>query len=530
MRLQVRARTRDLTESREALKKSEAYVRLLFEHSPIGLALCEMSGELVEINPAYAKIVGRSEDETKRLKYWDITPETYKPQEEEQLQLLERHGFYGPYEKEYIHKDGHLVPVRLSGRILEVDGKPHIWSAVEDISQQREVEAARIARYEADSANKAKSAFLATMSHEIRTPLNSILGMGEMLKTETELTQRQTQFVDLLNRSGEQLLALINDILDLSRIDAGQLSLEKTAFDLRQLIDDSVRLFAFKAREQGIGLHCVVADDLPGLVLGDRTKQILLNLIGNAVKFTKDGKVTVEARRDGNDTDTVAFLISDTGPGIPEEKQQAIFQPFTQGDASMTRKHGGSGLGLSICTRLLDLMGGRIEVQSRVGEGSVFSCFIPLPETFVEEQYDDAPEIMTAPAGDRIEKDDVKPRILLVEDTEENRFVIESFLKKTASLIEVAENGLIAVEKFKDGDFDLVLMDIQMPVMDGYEATRRIRAWEAQSGVAPTPIIALTAHALASETEQIMAVGCNLHLSKPVRKQVLLAAIGDLVG
>jgi PAS domain S-box-containing protein len=527
LRTKVASRTKDLVESQNALRKSEAYIRSLFKHTPIGLALCDMQGELVEINPAYASILGRSEEETKKLTYWEITPEQYKEQEQAQLNLLERDRHYGPYEKEYKHRDGHLVPVRLSGRILEIDGKPHIWSSIEDISQQREIEQARIAQHQADSANKAKSAFLATMSHEIRTPLNSILGMGEILE-DTELTETQKHLLNNLKNSGKQLLAIINDILDLSKIEAGQLTLERTAFDLKLLIDETMQIFAFSALNKSIKLKTVIEDGVPNWVQGDptRTRQLLLNLIGNAIKFSQDGQVTVSVNAGSNEC--ISFAITDTGPGIPKEKQDEIFQPFTQADTSTTRRHGGSGLGLSICQHLTDLMGGKIKLHSEIGQGSTFTLTIPLPESAT-------PKTPSKSGGmdKRSPKEDYTAslqglNILLVEDVEENQLVIKGYLRNEQCQIDIATNGLEAVEKFQNCHFDLVLMDIQMPIMDGTEATKRIRSWETETKAKPTPIIALTAHALPEESEQTTDAGCNLYLTKPVRKKVLIAALHDL--
>ncbi|MBF0369061.1 MAG: transporter substrate-binding domain-containing protein [Magnetococcales bacterium] len=386
------------------------------------------------------------------------------------------------------------------------------------------------ANAKAMQATLAKSEFLAIMSHEIRTPMNAILGMGELLK-ETKLSDTQAWYVKTLNRSGETLLALINDILDLSKIEAGQLKLELVPFDLRKLIDETMALFALTAQDKGIELTAGVGEGIPKLVRGDptRLRQVLLNLTGNAVKFTKQGRVTLQVDRATEDH--LLFTVTDTGPGIPREKQQEIFRPFTQADSSITRSHGGTGLGLTICRRLADLMGGEIRLESSAGRGSSFLFTVPFSAVESSVTIPRADEAHPSAKGGETpdtSPDEMDLQILLVDDAEDNRLLIQAFLRKTRHRLVMAENGAEAVVHFKDQHFDLVLMDIQMPVMDGYEATRQIRTWEAQSHTNPTPIIALTAHAMAEESEQIMAAGCDLHITKPIRKKRLLAAITEL--
>jgi two-component system sensor histidine kinase/response regulator len=514
-----------------------------------------------------------------------------------------------------------------------------------------------LARDEALKASQVKSEFLASMSHEIRTPLNAIIGMAELL-SETPLTGEQKKYTEIFRKAGDTLLSLVNDILDLSKIEAGQLELEHIAFNLGEMVEESVEIYALKAAERDIELVCRLAPELVGARAGDpaRLRQIILNLISNALKFTEHGEVVVSvAARADDGADMIRFAVQDTGIGIPADKVDAIFHSFTQVDSSTTRKYGGTGLGLSICKSLVEIMDGTIGVDSQPGRGSTFWFRVPLPpvqaagvaamvngdlhgrhvlvvddnasargavaeylaaagaesvevddggaalETVRQRRFDavlidcrmpgmdgftlvetlrgrqiSAPVIMmlyaadlnqhldrlsdlgvssyllkpvkrtdllrqvrevifgtaaTAAAGANGEGPDSAPApldILLVEDNPDNRLLIHAYLKNQPYHVDEAENGAIAVEKFRAGRYDLVLMDVQMPVLDGHQATRAIREWEVRQGRAPTPIIALTAHAFREEIDKSLAAGCNAHLSKPVKKTVLLEAIRSI--
>ena len=522
------------------------------------------------------------------------------------------------------------------------------------------------ARDEAVEANRAKSEFLSRMSHELRTPLNAIIGMADLL-SESELNKEERRYVRVLARAGDGLATLVNDILDLSKVEARQLNFEKISFDLDEVVEDAASFLAIRAHENGLELNSHVTSDMPTAVVGDpvRLRQVLFNLMGNAIKFTEKGEVElhVEADPESNERGHVLFRVSDTGIGIPQDRLESVFESFTQVDASTTRKFGGTGLGLAICTRLVELMGGRIWVESRVGEGSTF-YFTARFETQAEpsrrealpgvdltrvktlvvddnatnrmilremlavrgavvteaedglhalaeldrarneekpyqlvlldqrmpemDGYQVAQQIKDNPrfagmtilmlTSDSI-KGDIKrsqelgisghlakpvsrsellaeittamglmedregvPKsvqgpalpgghsalsILLVEDNEDNRFQVESYLKETACQLDVAENGEVGVSKFKSGTYDLVLMDIQMPVMDGYTATRVIRKWEKDNAMRTTPIIAFTAHALKEEVIESLEAGCTGHISKPVKKAHFLEAISE---
>ncbi|MBF0448180.1 MAG: PAS domain S-box protein [Magnetococcales bacterium] len=517
----------DITEqvlSEKALRVSDAFNRMLMENLPVGLSLCDLSGNIVDVNPAYAKIIGYTIPEALQLNFWNITPEKFHAQQKNKLNHLNRDGRHGPNEIECTHKNGHLIPVRIYSLIIEKEGQSYIWSTVEDITDRHQAQQAQVAKERAEAANLAKTTFLTTMSHEIRTPMNAILGMAELLE-ETNLSNKQRRYVNTLNRSGKTLLILINDILDLSKIESGQLSLENNPFEPREVIQEIIALFTYSAQEKGLSLLSQVDDACPKWLEGDsfRLRQVLINLVSNAIKFTESGQILTTVNVESEDN--IAFSVADTGPGIAQEKRQEIFQPFTQADSTTTRLHGGTGLGLTICQRLVALMEGYIRLESVLGEGSRFSFTLPMP-ALSEQTRPETDETDRPKHPESLRKKDLSHiSILLVEDIEENIMIIKGFLEQAGYQITVAENGAEAVKLFKKHTFNLILMDIQMPVMDGYAATRQIRQLESQKNRKPTPIIALTAHALSENKQQVLEAGCNEHLSKPVRKMRLIKTI-----
>ena len=386
------------------------------------------------------------------------------------------------------------------------------------------------ARDEAVAASRVKSDFLAAMSHEIRTPLNAILVMAELL-SQTPLEGEQNRYVGVLGKAGEALLDIVNDTLDLAKIDALQLELEAIPFDLPDLIEGAAEMHAVQAAAKGLALLVSLSADLPVGVMGDpsRLRQVLLNLIGNALKFTERGVLYINAwtTHAPDHPPSVTISVRDTGIGIPADRQQEIFHSFTQADASVTRKYGGTGLGLTISRKLVALMGGELQVRSEEQVGSEFwftLALAPAPPSWRGQASDIPLAVLsvTAPVGVPAA---AKLRVLLVEDNHDNRLLITAFLQKEAIDLEEACNGAVALARVQERPYDLVLMDIQMPVMDGLAATRAIRSWELAQGRPPVPIIALTAHAIKEDEEKSLAAGCSAHLTKPIRKQVLLAAI-----
>lgn len=393
----------------------------------------------------------------------------------------------------------------------------------------------RVLAIEADAANKAKSEFLANMSHEIRTPMTAILGYAELLQEWTGNGQLDTEVTDAvyaIHRSGKHLMLIINDVLDLSKVESGKLSVEHELVSVLDVVTETRRALQIKASQRGLSLSVEFDGSVPTKVFSDayRIRQILINLIGNAIKFTERGSVRVVLRAD-EDAGTIRFAIRDSGEGIPESAIQKLFEPFEQLDSSVTRRHEGTGLGLTISRRLAEILGGTIEVESEVGVGSNFTLVLPLdcPEgvPFVDSLPDDFAHRKHCGLGSTIYTDDNKlfGRVLLAEDGKDNQKLISRVLIKAGLSVEIVESGQEAIDALCDTEeFDLVLMDMQMPVLDGYTAVRTLRA----RGVL-LPVIALTAHAMAGAREECLRAGCDEYSAKPIDRDDLLSKIDLLL-
>ncbi|MBT8043277.1 MAG: transporter substrate-binding domain-containing protein [Pontiella sp.] len=523
----VEERTRHYAESEERLRQ-------LFENSPDAVFVLERNGQIISVNSRACDLVKTTKSELLTKTLFDLTPPELKGEAESNL----RKWFSGSMkqcEAASVDSNGKITPTDMTGSVQNIEGAPVLQLHVRDITMRKQAEEqinaarkmaedaremAEEARVIAENASQAKSEFLANMSHEIRTPLNGIVGMAQLI-SDTKLSAEQTDCVDTILQSTSGLLKIINHVLDISKIEAGQMDVRESSIDLRELSTSIMNMFRPQVDDHKVTLLCECQENVPRYVVGDEglIEQILINLVGNALKFTHQGSVSlnIECHSISDNDAELYFQIIDTGIGIEKEKQATIFDKFTQVDGSSKRFYGGTGLGLAISKRLVELMGGKIGLISSAGKGSTFFFNLNLPKT-------------TAPASSRRERGEsakfvTKPhtRVLLVEDNIVNQNVANAILRKAGCLVDTAENGQDAIQQVQRETYDVVLMDCQMPIMDGFEATEKIRAMK--KPLCDLPIIAITAHAMKDDKQMCIDSGMNDYIPKPVSRQALIDII-----
>lgn len=533
----------DITERKDMegrLRRSEDLFRRLVES--INVVVWELDLSTLDfsyVSPQAEKITGYTPEEWVNFDSWVAMVHPDDRQAAIDFCMHEtKEGRDHEFEYRLITKGGDTIWIRDIVTLAYDGNTPTMLRGfLVDITAHKMVDMQlNIAKDDAEAASRAKSSFLATISHEVRTPLTVIIGVADLL-AETNLDKEQRKFIGILHESGDALLAQINDILDFSRVEADKVILHEAPFNLTELFDVVCEAAKVKGKAKAIEVNCIVAEDVPAMVIGagDRLRQVLFNLVTNAVKFSNDrGDITIDVKlsenvsSDGNDI-VLLVAVKDSGIGIPPERLKAIFDPFTQADDSVAREHGGSGLGLAISKRLAELMDGHLHAESVVDEGSTFYLTVRLG--IYKTLGDESARGKDASSEQRVEEavsDDTSPlKILLAEDSEHIRFVVKTYLKDMPYELDMAENGKEAFEMYSSNRYDIVLMDIQMPIVDGYKATGNIRAYEEANGRARVPIVALTAHAFREQETKSMAAGCTAHLVKPVSKKDLLKVIAD---
>lgn len=534
------------------INRQKKNIHIIADNVIDGIIAIDANGIINYANPATEKIFGYSMEELMGKSINMLMPMPYDRGHNQYIKKYLKTGIKNiiGIGRETVgqRKDGSIFPISLAISEIKSDNKSIFVGVIQDITERKEAEKkVEEARDAAIEASKAKSNFLANMSHEIRTPMNTIIGISDVL-SENSKDEEHREYLEILKRSGDHLLSLINDVLDISKIEAGHMKLEKDYFHLSKLIKKVYDMLCIKAHEKGLHLSYSVSPNVPDYLVGDssKLKQILINLIGNAIKFTQAGEIKIrvkkinhgdtfsssyhygnrynDAPQYNNDID-ILFEIEDTGIGIPQDSLKTIFHNFVQVDNSSTRKYGGTGLGLAISKKLVELMGGNIWAESEINVGSKFY----FTTKFIMMQKEITPHRHTQTTKTKIENHKSKAKynrhILLVDDSEDNRKLIELYLKGLPYNVESAENGLVAIEKYKNSSFDMILMDIQMPQLDGYIATQKIRKWEEDNNLAATPIVIVSANAFDEARQKSMESGATSYLTKPIKKTILLNAI-----
>ncbi|MEX2142640.1 MAG: ATP-binding protein [Pirellulales bacterium] len=531
----------------EALWNAEAMWRALVDAATDGIILIDVSGRIQSFNRAAERLFGYTWGEIQGRNVGLLMP---SPEREEHERYIERYLqtsvariIGGSREVIGRRKDNSTFPINLTVSEIWLADRRMFAGIVRDVSDEKEAaESLRLAKQAAEQANQAKSEFLANMSHEIRTPMSAILGYADLLLAEEGIDRAPSHRIDAfrtIQRNGEHLLQVINDILDLSKVEAGKLAFERIRCSPSELLFDVQRIVKQPAAAKNLPFHIDFVGEIPETIETDptRLRQVLVNLIGNAVKFTEAGSVTLSVRlvEPSSDSPRMEFAVADTGLGMTPEQIARLFQPFSQADASTSRRFGGTGLGLTICKRIIDHLGGEILVESESGKGSTFRAIIPIGSLTGIKQSPLTWQSPTTPKETSPKNeptDELNCRILLAEDGPDNQRLLMLLLSKAGAQVTLAENGQAAVDlvlaatrNAAQGDteapgFDVILMDMQMPVLDGYQATRKLRAAGCR-----TPIIALTAHAMQGDRQHCLAAGCDDYLTKPINRHALCAAI-----
>jgi PAS domain S-box-containing protein len=514
--------------SMERTMKSDERFRLAVESAPNAIVMINAVGQIEMVNAQTERLFGYPRSELLGQSVEMLVPARFR----ERHPTL-RGAFFGdPRSRPMgagrdlygLRKDGGEFPVEIGLNPIETDdGAAMVLSSIVDISARKQAEealrnaneVAQQARIEAENANRAKTEFLAVMSHEIRTPLNSISGFLDLL-TGTELTPQQRRYAELVKTANAALLTIVNDILDFSKVEAGHLEMERRPFSLAALVHDAVAIVAPTGATKSLILNYTIHRGVPDWVIGDhaRLRQVLLNLLNNAVKFTDKGSVAVEvgmqASVDGRER--IRFSIADTGIGVPAEQLHRLFKQFSQADSSVNRQHGGTGLGLAICKRLVELMGGEIGIVSEVERGSTVWFTALMPGVSEPARKPEAEPLLE----DSAKK---KTRILVIDDIDTNLEIVEAYLQDNGYEVDCVSSGLEAIQLLGNRHYDLILMDIQMPIMDGVTATKRIRALPAP--IKDIPIIAMTGNVLPQQVRSFLEAGMNDHVGKPIERAKL---------
>ncbi len=511
----------------ESLQESESRFRSYYDLGLIGMAITSREKGWIQYNDCLCSILGYSREELSGKTWAEMTHPDDLAADDGKFELLLRGDIEGySMDKRFIRRDGRTVETALSVKgVRNPDGSvSHLVAMVQDISGRKEYERElETAREAAQAGSRAKSEFLSNISHEIRTPMNGIMGMTQLLEY-TSLTGEQEEYLGAIRKSSENLLSLIDDVLDLSKIEAGKIELELLDFSLRESVRDIIESQSSLIRNKGLTIKVNISPEAPDNLMGDqlRLKQILLNLLSNAIKFTHEGSISifVEVTERTAAATLLKIGVADSGIGISPGDMEKIFAPFVQADTSTTRRYGGTGLGLAICTKLAELLGGRVWAESREGCGSTFFAQLPFTVNEAAVARHDGEKCNNAP----LLRDGQPLRILLVDDQDINLFFATRLLQKAGHTIMDARDGREALRKWELDPFDLILMDVQMPVMNGIAATQAIRERERGSG-GHIPIIAVTAHALHEEEERIRSQGFDGYITKPIMIAELVAEI-----